>query len=150
MTHYQRRRDAEAPPIARTRSGEIGPTERLAMNRTGSFEWDLKARTLDIDDAGLMVFGVDPATFDAKPDLLIDRLEPPERARLNVTIDEAISSGSPSFSACFRVPLDDGTSQWTHVQARILRAKDGRAHRLVGVVRDATAEVTHAAFVRRP
>ncbi|MEV6077457.1 SpoIIE family protein phosphatase [Streptomyces sp. NPDC052069] len=148
MTHYQRRRDTEAPPIARTRSGETGPTERPAMSRTGSFEWDLKARTLDIDDAGLMVFGVDPAAFDAKPDLLIDRLEPPERARLNVTIDEAISSGSPSFSAYFRVPLDDGTSQWTHVQARILRAKDGRAHRLVGVVRDATAEVTHAAFVR--
>lgn len=150
MTDDERRQDTEAAPlrrIDRKTNGEIGPTERLAMNRTGSFEWDLDARTVDIDDAGMMVFGVDPATFDARPGALMERLEPAERARLDVTIDEAITGGSNSYSVHFRVPLDDGTTQWTHVQARILRSKDGKAHRIVGVVRDATAEVTHSAFV---
>ncbi|MCX4508025.1 SpoIIE family protein phosphatase [Streptomyces anulatus] len=150
MTDDERRQDAEASPlrrIDRKTNGEIGPTERLAMNRTGSFDWDLDTRTLDIDEAGLMVFGVDPATFDARPGALLEHLEPAERARLDVTIDEAITGGSNSYSVHFRVPLDDGTTQWTHVQARILRSKDGMAHRIVGVVRDATAEVTHSAFV---
>ncbi|MET9942982.1 PAS domain-containing protein, partial [Streptomyces halstedii] len=150
MTDHERRQDTEAAPlrrIDRRANGEIGPTERLAMNRTGSFDWDLDARTLDIDDAGLAVFGVDPATFDSRPGALVERLEPAERARLDVTIDEAITGGSNSYNVHFRVPLDDGTTQWTHVQARILRSKDGKAHRIVGVVRDATAEVTHSAFV---
>ncbi|MFE9696618.1 SpoIIE family protein phosphatase [Streptomyces sp. NPDC006270] len=150
MTDDERWQDAEASPlrrIDRSTNGEIRPTERLAMNRTGSFDWDLDSRTLDIDEAGLMVFGVDPAVFDARPAALLERLEPAERARLDVTIDEAITGGSNSYSVHFRVPLDDGTTQWTHVQARILRSKDGRAHRIVGVVRDATAEVTHSAFV---
>ncbi len=150
MTDHERRQDTDAAPlrrIDRRANGEIGPTERLAMNRTGSFDWDLDARTLDIDEAGLAVFGVDPETFDSRPGALVERLEPAERARLDVTIDEAITGGSNSYNVHFRMPLEDGTTQWTHVQARILRSKDGKAHRIVGVVRDATAEVTHSAFV---
>lgn len=118
------------------------------MNRTGSFEWDLDAGTLDIDEAGLMVFGMDPDTFDSRPASVVEQLEPSERARLDLTIDEALSSGSSSYSVHFQVPLSNGTRQWTHVQARILRSEDGRAHRVIGVVRDATAEVTHSAFVQ--
>ncbi|MFJ9688024.1 SpoIIE family protein phosphatase [Streptomyces bacillaris] len=150
MTDHERRHETDAAPLRRLdrrTDGEIGPTERLAMNRTGSFDWDLDARTLDIDEAGLAVLGVDPETFDSRPGALAERLEPAERARLDVTIDEAVTGGSNAYNVHFRVPLEDGTNQWTHVQARILRSKDGKAHRIVGVVRDATAEVTHSAFV---
>lgn len=58
-----------------------------------------------------------------------------------------MADGSNSYSVHFQMPMEDGTHQWTHVQARILRSEDGRAHRVIGVVRDATAEVTHSAFV---
>ncbi|MCX4966730.1 SpoIIE family protein phosphatase [Streptomyces sp. NBC_00654] len=150
MTDHEQRQDADARPLSRIdrrHNGGLGPAERLALNRTGSFEWDLDSRTLDIDDAGLMVLGVDPAAFDADARMVMDRLEPAERDRVNDTIDEAISSGSTSCSIHFRVPLDEGSSQWTHLQARILRSADGQAHRMVGIVRDATAEVAHSAFV---
>lgn len=150
MTDDRSRTDPTAPPILRSdrkHNGETGTAERLAMNRTGSFEWDLESRTLDIDEAGLAVFDVDAASFDARPETLVDRLEPSERARLGVVMDDAITSGHDSFSVHFQVPLADGSTQWTHVQARILRSEDGRAHRVVGIIRDATAEVTHSAFV---
>ncbi|TXS15681.1 SpoIIE family protein phosphatase [Streptomyces sp. wa22] len=150
MTDSSRRADGEATsrlPLERRRAGETGTAERLALNRTGSFEWDLDARTVDVDEAGLMVFGLDSATFEASPSALIDRLDATDRARLEATIDEAMAGGSNSYSVHFQVPLEDGTHQWTHVQARILRSEDGRAHRVIGVVRDATAEVTHSAFV---
>ncbi|MFD4693920.1 SpoIIE family protein phosphatase [Streptomyces sp. NPDC058463] len=151
MTDDPRRAGSKAPPPLRSDgsgSSETGTAERLAMNRTGSFEWDLDAGTLDIDEAGLMVFGLDPKTFDSRPRAVVEQLDPSERARLDVTIDEALASGSSSYSVHFQVPLADGTRQWTHVQARILRSEDGRAHRVIGVVRDATAEVTHSAFVQ--
>ncbi|AGJ59213.1 SpoIIE family protein phosphatase [[Kitasatospora] papulosa] len=150
MTDSSRRADGDALsrlPLERHRAGETGTVERLALNRTGSFEWDLDARTVDVDDAGLMVFGLDPATFDASPSAVIDRLDAADRARLETTIDEAVAGGSNSYSVHFQMPMEDGTHQWTHVQARILRSEDGRAHRVIGVVRDATAEVTHSAFV---
>ncbi|MEU1125462.1 SpoIIE family protein phosphatase [Streptomyces sp. NPDC005899] len=151
MTDSPRRADDPNPRLHRldrSHGGETGTAERLAMNRTGSFEWDLDSRALDIDEAGLAVFGVDPATFDARPSTVLDRLDPAERARLDLAIDEAVTGGSSSYSVHFQVPLADGSRQWTHVQARILRSDDGRAHRVIGVVRDATAEVTHSAFVQ--
>ncbi|MEU9981818.1 SpoIIE family protein phosphatase [Streptomyces sp. NPDC050856] len=128
-------------------SGEIGPTERLAMNRTGSFDWDLDAGTIDVDEAGLLVFGLAPEAFDSRPDTLVHRLDAAERARLDGVIQEALTGGHSSYAAHLRLPLEDGSAQWTHVQARILRDGDGRAHRIVGIVRDATSEMTHSAFV---
>ncbi|MEU5165602.1 SpoIIE family protein phosphatase [Streptomyces mutomycini] len=149
MTDSSRRADDAASRlrIERRAAGETGTAERLALNRTGSFEWDLDARTLDVDEAGLLVFGLDAAAFEASPSAVADRLDATDRASLETTIDEAISGGSNSYSVHFQIPLEDGTSQWTHVQARILRSEDGRAHRVVGVVRDATAEVTRSALV---
>ncbi|MFD6279421.1 SpoIIE family protein phosphatase [Streptomyces sp. NPDC060209] len=150
MTDSSRRADDDAAwrlPLVRRRAGETGTAERLALNRTGSFEWDLDARTVDVDEAGLLVFGLDSASLEESPSAVFDRLDVTDRARLETTIDEAVSGGSSSYSVHFQVPLEDGTRQWTHVQARILRSEDGRAHRVIGVVRDATAEVTHSAFV---
>lgn len=150
MTDHDRPPFIPVPPrlsVEKTHHSETATVERLAMNRTGSFEWDLDARTLDIDEAGLLVFGVDAAGFDSRPESLMELLDPAERTRLDVAIDEAIKGGSTSYSVHFRVPLDHGGDQWTHVQARILRGTDGQAHRVIGLVRDATAEVTHSAFV---
>ncbi|MFI1938021.1 SpoIIE family protein phosphatase [Streptomyces purpureus] len=150
MTDDDRRQRIGSPPRPAPdgqHGGEIGPMERLAMNRTGSFDWDLDSATIDVDEAGLLVFGLDPETFDSRPASLVHRLEPDERARLDAVIREALSSGRSSYTAHFRIPREDGGEQWTHVQARILRDATGQAHRIVGVVRDTTAEVTHSAFV---
>ncbi|MGW2474078.1 SpoIIE family protein phosphatase [Streptomyces sp. NPDC001665] len=134
-------------PEGRTPAGETDTAERLALNRTGSFDWDLDARTLDVDEAGLLVLGVDPAAYDARPESLAELLEPEERDRLGVATDEALKGSDSSYSVHFRIPLADGRDQWTHVQGRILRGEDGRARRVIGLVRDATAEVTHSDFV---
>ncbi|MFC8535641.1 SpoIIE family protein phosphatase [Streptomyces sp. NPDC057249] len=134
-------------PEGRMPVGETGTAERLALNRTGSFEWDLDGWTLDVDEAGLLVFGLDPAGFDARPESLAELLEPEERTRLSVATDEALNGTGSSYSIHFRIRLADGRDQWTHVQGRILRGEDGKARRVIGLVRDATAEVTHSDFV---
>ncbi|WEH38121.1 SpoIIE family protein phosphatase [Streptomyces sp. AM 2-1-1] len=151
MSEYAESADGASKPSRPSRPGRhggIGTIQRLAMNRTGSFDWDLETRTMNVDAAGLAVFGVDPGTFDAScPGSLVELLDPEERERLNLAVDEAVSSGAHSYSVHFQVPMPDGERQWTHAQARILRHPDGTVHRIVGVVRDATAEVAHSAFV---
>ncbi|MFI8321717.1 SpoIIE family protein phosphatase [Streptomyces sp. NPDC085529] len=133
----------------RGHSGGIGPAEWLAMNRTGSFDWDLDTGTIDVDASGLLVFGVSPDGFDGRPTTLVERLDPAERTRLDRVVRAAVTGGDASYSTHFPIPQDDGTPHWTHVLARILRDGDGRAHRIVGAVRDTTAEVAHAAFVQQ-
>ncbi|MFE2015547.1 SpoIIE family protein phosphatase [Streptomyces sp. NPDC059491] len=130
------------------RNGEIGPAEWLAMNRTGSFDWDLDTGTIDVDDTGLSVFGLTRAAYDGRPVTLVTRLAPEERVKLEGVVREAVKSGSVSYTAHFPIAQDDGSPHWTHVQARIMRAPNGRARRIVGVVRDTTAEVTHFAFIQ--
>ncbi|MEV8455077.1 SpoIIE family protein phosphatase [Streptomyces sp. NPDC052095] len=150
MTDHDQQPSTSVPShllFEKVHSGEIGTAQRLAMNRTGSFEWDVGAGTLDMDDAGLLVFGLDPQTFDSRPDTVLNLLEQSERTRLDMAIDDAIRSGRSSCSVHFLVPMENGRDQWTHIQARILRHDDGRPHRVVGVVQDATAEVTHSAFM---
>ncbi|MGQ4486149.1 SpoIIE family protein phosphatase [Streptomyces sp. SAS_281] len=134
-------------PEGRTPAGETGTAERLALNRTGSFEWDLETWTLDVDEAGLLVLGLDPDAFDARPESLAELLDPEERARVGMATDEALKGEGSSYSVHFRIPLADGRDQWTHVQGRILRGGHGKARRVIGLVRDATAEVTHSDFV---
>lgn len=131
-----------------TRNGEIGPAEWLAMNRTGSFDWDLDTGTIDVDSSGLLVFGLSPDAFDGRPTTLVTRLAAGERDRLNEVVRQAVTGGEVSYTAHFPIPQDDGPPHWTHVQARILRSPDGWARRIVGVVRDTTAEVTRFAFVQ--
>ncbi|MFJ5707477.1 MULTISPECIES: SpoIIE family protein phosphatase [unclassified Streptomyces] len=133
----------------RGRTGGIGPAEWLAMNRTGSFDWDLDTGTIDVDASGLLVFGMSPEGFDGRPETLVARLDPAERTRLDRVVRAAVTGGDTSYSAHFPIPQDDGTPHWTHVLARILRDGDGWAHRIVGAVRDTTAEVSHAAFVQQ-
>ncbi|MES9508765.1 SpoIIE family protein phosphatase [Streptomyces sp. NPDC000609] len=150
MTDHDQQPSTSVPPrllIDRTPNGESSTAQRLAMNRTGSFEWNVEAGTLDMDDAGLLVFGLDPQTFDSRLETLLERLEPSERTRLDMAIDEAIKTGRSSYSVHFLVPTADGRDQWTHIQARILRSDDGHVQRVIGVVQDATAEVAHSAFV---
>ncbi|MCS0636766.1 SpoIIE family protein phosphatase [Streptomyces sp. LP05-1] len=131
----------------RAHGGEPGPPGPPAPDRSGSFDWDLGAGTVDMDEAGLRVFGLRAASFDGRPDTLVSRLEGPERTRLDRSVRDALAGEGSSYAVHFRVPLADGSVRWTHLQARILRDADGRALRLAGVVRDTTDEVGHSAFL---
>ncbi|MFD3534072.1 SpoIIE family protein phosphatase [Streptomyces sp. NPDC058664] len=131
-----------------TRNGEIGPAEWLAMNRAGSFDWDLDTGTIDVDASGLLVFGLTPDAYDGRPATLVERLAPDERVKLEEVVRRAVTGGEVSYTAHFPIPQDDGPPHWTQVQARILRSPDGWARRIVGIVRDTTAEVTRFAFVQ--
>jgi serine phosphatase RsbU (regulator of sigma subunit)/anti-sigma regulatory factor (Ser/Thr protein kinase) len=114
------------------------------MNRMGSFDWDLDQGVFDLDEVGLEVFDLRPEEFDRRPDSLVLRLTPEEGARLDHFLRRALQSGRRSYGGYFQVTRRDGVKQWTHTQGTILRDEQGRPHRVVGIVRDATDELSHA------
>ncbi|MFF4582945.1 SpoIIE family protein phosphatase [Streptomyces sp. NPDC001389] len=126
-----------------------GPGERLALNGMGSFEWDLDTGTLTLDEAGLLVLDLEAEEFDHTPEGLALRIPADDSARLNDTVSGVLAGGGEAYGSYFTVRRRDGRDQWTHTQGRVLRDPDGRALRIVGIVRDATAELAHATVLRK-
>lgn len=126
-----------------------GPAERLALNGMGSFEWDLAAGTLTLDEPGLVVFDLEREEFDGTPEGLGLRIPADDAVRLAESTTVALDGGAETYGSYFTVQRRDGVDQWTHTQGRILRDADGQAVRIVGIVRDATAELAHATILRK-
>ncbi|MBM9508210.1 SpoIIE family protein phosphatase [Actinacidiphila acididurans] len=131
------------PPAGHPTAPELGPSERLALNGVGSFDWDLDRGVFELDATGLEVFDLRPEEFDRRPESLVLRVTPEEGARLDVALRKALQSGKRSYGGYFQVTRRDGVKQWTHTQGTILRDELGNPYRVVGVVRDATDELAH-------
>ncbi|MGJ7416984.1 SpoIIE family protein phosphatase [Streptomyces cinereoruber] len=111
----------------------------------GGFDWDLLAGTMEMDDAALAVFDMDRAEYDGRPEGLGARVLPDEASRLDALVAQALKDGSDQYGAYFRIRRRDGRHQWTHTQGIVHRDDTGRPVRIVGVLRDATHELTESA-----
>ncbi|MFE2039117.1 SpoIIE family protein phosphatase [Streptomyces scopuliridis] len=125
----------------------IGADERLALNRMGSFDWDLESGAFELDAAGLAVFDLRPDEYDGVAETLTSRVPPEEGLRLQAVVDAAIRSGRTSYGSYFQLMRRTGMRQWTHTRGRILRDEQGRPYRIVGIVRNATADLAEFTVV---
>ncbi|WP_030752763.1 SpoIIE family protein phosphatase [Streptomyces sp. NRRL S-31] len=137
--------DRSASALSLPEDWPAHPDPILALNRMGSFDWDLDAGLMDLDAQALEVFDLLPEEYDGRPESLTARVPPPEAARLDAAIAQAIKEGSENYGAYFRIRRRDGTPRWTHTQGYIRRDETGRPRRVVGIVRDATRELADSA-----
>ncbi|MER6123574.1 SpoIIE family protein phosphatase [Streptomyces sp. NPDC001795] len=117
------------------------PDPILALNRMGSFDWDLDTGLFHMDAQAHEVFDVRPGEFDDRPETLAIRVPPHESRRLDALVAQAIKDGSENYGTYFRIRCRDGTLRWTHTQGCIRRDETGRPRRIIGIVRDATQEL---------
>ncbi|MFJ8692404.1 SpoIIE family protein phosphatase [Streptomyces roseolilacinus] len=120
------------------------PDLSLSLNRMGSFDWDLDAGLMHMDEAALAVFEMDPAEYDGRPESLGRRVPPSESVRLDGMVAQALKNGSTHYGTYFRIRTRDGGLRWTHTQGFIRRDENGRPHRIIGIVRDATQELAES------
>ncbi|MFG3101078.1 SpoIIE family protein phosphatase [Streptomyces sp. NPDC048182] len=117
------------------------PDPILALNRMGSFDWDLDTGLYHMDAQAHEVFDFGPGEFDGRPDSLELRIPVAEAHRLDALVAQAMKDGSENYGAYFRIRTRDGSLRWTHTQGYIRRDDTGRPRRIVGIVRDATQEL---------
>ncbi|MEE1754506.1 SpoIIE family protein phosphatase [Streptomyces sp. SP18CS02] len=120
------------------------PDLSLALNRMGSFDWDLDAGLMHMDRAALDVFQMDADEYDGRPESLSARVPPTEAIRLDGMVTQALKGGGAHYGAYFRIRGRDGGLRWTHTQGTIRRDETGRPHRIIGIVRDATQELAES------
>ncbi|NGO48049.1 SpoIIE family protein phosphatase, partial [Streptomyces ureilyticus] len=117
------------------------PDPILALNRMGSFDWDLDTGIMQMDPQAHEIFDMSLDEYDGRPETLSVRVPPTESTRLDTHVSQAIKDGSENYGAYFRVRRRDGTLRWTHTQGYIRRDETGRPRRVIGIIRDATQEL---------
>ncbi|MGW7521971.1 SpoIIE family protein phosphatase [Streptomyces sp. NPDC054783] len=120
------------------------PDPILALNRMGSFDWDLDTGLFHMDAQAYEVFDLLPGEYDGHPESLYARVPQPEVARMDAMVAQAIKDGSENYGGYFRIRCRDGRLRWTHTQGYIRRDGTGRPRRVVGIVRDATEELAES------
>ncbi|MGW1913490.1 SpoIIE family protein phosphatase [Streptomyces sp. NPDC002076] len=120
------------------------PDPILALNRMGTFDWDLDTGLFHMDAQAHEVLDLPPEEYDGRLDSLALRVPRSETARLDELVARAIKDGSENYGAYFRIRCRDGTQRWTHTQGYIRRDATGRPRRVVGIVRDATEELAES------
>ncbi|NEB83818.1 SpoIIE family protein phosphatase [Streptomyces anulatus] len=117
------------------------PDLSLALNRMGSFDWDLDTGLMHMDRAALDVFDLTADEYDDRPASLAPRVPTDEAQRLDGMVSHALKSGRTNYGAYFRIQRRDGTLRWTHTQGFVRRDETSRPRRIIGIVRDATQEL---------
>lgn len=117
------------------------PDLSLALNRMGSFDWDLDSGLMHMDRTALDVFDLRADEYDNRPESLGRRVPPDEAVRLDAMVSQALKSGRADYGAYFRVHRRDGALRWAHTQGFVRRDGAGRPRRIIGIVRDATQEL---------
>ncbi|MGW0210820.1 SpoIIE family protein phosphatase [Streptomyces sp. NPDC003233] len=120
------------------------PDPILALNRMGTFDWDLDTGLFHMDAQAHEVLDLPPEEYDGRLESLALRVPRSEAARLDELVARAIKDGSENYGAYFRIRCRDGTQRWTHTQGYIRRDATGRPRRVVGIVRDATEELAES------
>ncbi|WNF30784.1 SpoIIE family protein phosphatase [Streptomyces sp. C11-1] len=118
------------------------PDLSLALNRMGSFDWDLDTGLMHMDQPALDVFDLTSDEYDNRPVSLSQRVPTDEAQRLDGMVSQALKSGRTNYGAYFRIQRRDGTLRWTHTQGFVRRDETGRPRRIIGIVRDATQELS--------
>lgn len=109
----------------------------LAASGTGFWEWDIRTGELVWSDAIFLQHGLDPADGAPTFERYLQSVHPDDRAAFQVSINEALSRGTP-FSHQFRLLWPDGSIHWTHGVGRVFLGAGGEPIRMVGTGQDIT------------
>ncbi|KNB52211.1 SpoIIE family protein phosphatase [Streptomyces caatingaensis] len=119
------------------------PEPILVRNRVGTFDWDLASGRVHLDRMALAILGLPPGGFSGRiADLArTGRVPRADSARLDALVARALKDGSESYGTYHRVRGNDGSLHWAYSQGHIERDAAGRPCRILGLLRDADAEL---------
>ncbi|SDN09255.1 PAS domain-containing sensor histidine kinase [Afipia sp. GAS231] len=130
------------------REAELARIQRIA--RVGGLEIDFRDGVRNRRSPEyLLVHGLPPEAENETYGDWVGRIHPDDRERTIKHLFGVLRSASADYSDEYRIIRpDDGETRWIRVVARIERAPDGRAQRLIGADLDVTAQMLAQATLR--
>jgi diguanylate cyclase (GGDEF)-like protein/PAS domain S-box-containing protein len=131
-----RQKDTEALLAATTERLDIA----LAAGGVGIYDVDVRTGLRNFDERTLALHGLKRATFDGTQKAWERAVHPDDLARVLQQIVTTRASQQSTTQYDYRVIHPTGTIRHIHAIARLIRAPDGAALRVIGVCRDVTEE----------
>ncbi|MGE0425760.1 MAG: ATP-binding protein [Reyranellaceae bacterium] len=122
---------------ARLRRSEDRMQLAVKAARLGIWDWDVATNQLTWDDSTYSLFDIPREQAVRTPEDWLVRVEAEDVGRLREEIREGIV-GDRVFTSDFRIRWRDGSIRFIRGAANTVRDADGRAVRMVGVIRDMT------------
>ena len=133
--------DPVSPPVVRTSASLTALDERLEealqASGIGVWEWDLVTGQIRVSSAVGPLYGLQPGEGQQSVGIFVnDFVHPDDRPKLDAALDLLLNQDRPA-DLRFRALTADGGERLLDTHARVVRDREGRALRLVGVVHDA-------------
>ncbi|WP_157875809.1 ATP-binding SpoIIE family protein phosphatase, partial [Streptacidiphilus griseoplanus] len=120
----------------------------LSATGTGSFDWDLVADRLVWDEQTRRLLDLPTGVLGDRPDRMRAQILPEDLPVLDAAVRAAVAACGPC-DVQLRIPHPDGAQRRVSAHGRALAGPDGRAVRIVGIIRDITAEQGLASWLQR-
>jgi len=130
------------------REAELARIQRIA--RVGGLEIDFRDGVKNRRSPEyLLVHGLPPEAANETYEDWVSRIHPEDRERTVKHLFDVLRTGSEDYSDEYRIIRpNDGGVRWIRVVAKIERAREGRAHRLVGADLDVSDQMLAQATLR--
>ncbi len=130
------------------REAELARIQRIA--RVGGLEIDFREGVRNRRSPEyLLVHGLPPEAANETYEDWVARIHPEDRERTIRHLFDTVKGSGEDYSDEYRITRpDDGETRWIRVIAKIERARDGRALRLVGADLDVTDQMLAQATLR--
>lgn len=122
---------------------------RLAqlIGRTGTFDWDIAANTMQWSAEIAALYGLPPVAFESPYDAWSARVHAQDLPALEQRIRESLHNGV--FEGEWRVVWPDGTVHWLAGRSIVYKNASGQAVRMLGVNIDVGERKEHEERLRR-
>jgi PAS domain S-box-containing protein len=114
-------------------------TLALRAGQVGTFDLDLSAGTLAVDDRLLELSGMHRPGFGGRPDDVYAHVHPDDRGDVIERVRRAIDTRG-TYDAEYRIVLPDGSHRWIAARGEVVGGEEGTTERLIGVVHDTSAQ----------
>ena len=129
--------------VERTQAHQASRTSqerlRFALDAAnmGTWDWDLRTRSVQWSDNMERIHGLLPATFDGTFESYEREIHPEDRERVRASLRQALAD-RVSHDVEYRIVGPDGTVRWVDGKGRVEAGPDGQPARMTGVCMNIT------------
>ncbi|MBV9385796.1 MAG: response regulator, partial [Chroococcidiopsidaceae cyanobacterium CP_BM_ER_R8_30] len=105
----------------------------------GLWDWNLLTKEVTWTEHHARLWGILPESFDGTYATFEQRVHPDDRAMISQTVKDAIAQNG-NYEAEYRVIWQDNSIHWIAAKGRVFYDDREQAVRMVGIVRDITAQ----------
>jgi PAS domain S-box-containing protein len=122
--------------------------QRLALEigRMGTWDWNIEEQTSVWDERQQELFGFQPGEYDADEVRFYERVLPEDGEMVRRKTAECLATDG-EFEAEVRVRLPDGQIRWIGGRGIVIRDKDRRPVRMIGINYDITERKNYEKFM---